>query len=186
MGIENNNIIIKSINLKDSKKLILRKPLEYDAENIIKYLNTVGSESNNLLFGKGEFPLTVEQEKAYISRINQSSNSFMVIETINNEIVSVAQLSSPNMKRISHNSEIAISVKKDYWNIGIGSAVMEELIKFAKDKGSIKTISLGVREYNNIAIKLYEKYGFKKIGTHKNYFNIEETYYDEILMDLYI
>ena len=110
----------------------------------------------------------------------------MVIGTINNEIVSVAQLSSPNMKRISHNSEIAISVKKDYWNIGSGSAVMEELIKFAKDKGSIKTISLGVREYNNIAIKLYEKYGFKKIGTHKNYFNIEETYYDEILMDLYI
>ena len=40
--------------------------------------------------------------------------------------------------------------------------------------------------YNNIAIKLYEKYGFKKIGTHKNYFNIEETYYDKILMDLYI
>ncbi|GAA0088407.1 GNAT family N-acetyltransferase [Clostridium perfringens] len=185
MGIENNNII-KSINLKDSKNLILRKPLEYDAENIIKYLNTVGSESNNLLFGKGEFPLTVEQEKAYISRINQSSNSFMVLGTINNEIVSVAQLSSPNMKRISHNSAIAISVKKDYWNIGIGSAVMEELIKFAKDKGSIKTISLGVREYNNIAIKLYEKYGFKKIGTHKNYFNIEETYYDKILMDLYI
>lgn len=90
------------------------------------------------------------------------------------------------MKRISHNSEIAISVKKDYWNIGIGSAVMEELIKFAKDKESIKIISLGVREYNINAIKLYEKYGFKKIGTHKNYFNIEETYYDEILMDLYI
>lgn len=185
MGIQNNNIL-KSINLKDGKKLILRKPLEYDAENIIKYLNTVGSKSNNLLFGKGEFPLTVEQEKAYISRINQSSNSFMVIGIINNEIVSVAQLSSPNMKRISHNSEIVLSVRKDYWNIGIGSAVMEELIKFAKDKESIKTISLGVREYNVNAIKLYEKYGFKKIGIHKNYFNIEGSYYDEILMDLYI
>ncbi|MCX0410950.1 GNAT family N-acetyltransferase [Clostridium perfringens] len=185
MGIQNNNIL-KSITLKDSKKLILRKPLEYDAENIIKYLNTVDSESNNLLFGKGEFPLTVEQEKAYISRINQSSNFFMVIGTINNEIVSVAQLSSPNMKRISHNSEIVLSVRKDYWNIGIGSAVMEELIKFAKDKESIKTISLGVREYNVNAIKLYEKYGFKKIGIHKNYFNIEGSYYDEILMDLYI
>nr|WP_243110595.1 GNAT family N-acetyltransferase [Clostridium perfringens] len=63
---------------------------------------------------------------------------------------------------------------------------MEELIKFAKDKESIKTISLGVREYNVNAIKLYEKYGFKKIGIHKNYFNIEGSYYDEILMDLYI
>lgn len=186
MGIENSNNIINSVNLKDGKNLILRKPLVNDAENIIKYLNTVGGESNNLLFGKGEFHLTVEQEKAYIEGINQSSNSFMLLGTINDEIVSIAQISASNRKRICHNSEIAISVRKNYWNIGVGSAVMEELIKFAKDKKSIKTISLGVRESNNNAIKLYEKYGFKKIGLHKNYFNIEGTYYDEILMDLYI
>lgn len=35
-------------------------------------------------------------------------------------------------------------------------------------------------------IKLYGKYGFEKIGTHKNFFNIDGNYYDEILMDLYI
>ncbi|MDZ5253668.1 GNAT family protein [Clostridium sp. LIBA-8841] len=184
MGIENNNNILNIVNLKDGKNLILRKPLEDDAENIIKYLNTVGGESNNLLFGKGEFHFTVEQEKAYIEEINQSSNSLMLLGTINDEIVSISQISTSNRKRICHNSEIAISVRKDYWNIGVGSAVMEELIRFAKDKKSIKTISLGVRESNNNAIKLYEKYGFKKIGVHENYFNIDGVYYDEILMDL--
>lgn len=184
MTIENN--IINTEILKDGTSLTLRKPLEDDAENIIKYLNTVGGESNNLLFGKGEFPLTVAQEKAYIEMINKSSNAFILLGIIKDKIVSIAQLSAPNRTRICHNSEIAISVKKSYWNLGIGSAVISELIRFAKDKKSIKTISLGVRESNSNAITLYEKYGFKKVGIHKDYFNIEGTYYDEILMDLYL
>ena len=110
----------------------------------------------------------------------------MIIGLINNEIVSVAQISSPSRKRIAHNSEIAISVKKKYWSIGVGSAVIRELIKFAKDSGVTKNIILGVNATNEKAIKLYEKFGFKKVGIHKNYFNINGKYYDEIIMDLYI
>ncbi|MNP83052.1 hypothetical protein D3C76_1818760 [compost metagenome] len=48
----------------------------------------------------------------------------------------------------------------------------------------IKNISLGVKSDNVNAIKLYEKHGFVKIGVHKNFFNIDGIYYDEILMDL--
>ncbi|WP_366914654.1 GNAT family N-acetyltransferase [Clostridium sp.] len=59
-------------------------------------------------------------------------------------------------------------------------------MKFAKYNDSIKNISLGVRASNQNAIKLYEKHGFEKIGTHKNFFYIDGKYHDEILMDLYI
>ncbi|WP_418223118.1 GNAT family N-acetyltransferase [Clostridium isatidis] len=50
----------------------------------------------------------------------------------------------------------------------------------------LKNIFLGVREGNINAIRLYEKHGFKKVGFHKNFFNINGKYYDEILMDLYL
>ncbi|MDU7441828.1 MAG: GNAT family N-acetyltransferase, partial [Clostridium sp.] len=36
------------------------------------------------------------------------------------------------------------------------------------------------------AIKLYKRHGFVEVGVHKNFFNINGDYYDEILMDLYI
>ncbi|MEA4960851.1 hypothetical protein [Lutispora sp.] len=61
------NDILNEISLKNGEKLILRKPKVEDAENMIKYLNLVGGESDNLLFGKDEFRLTVEQEKEYKS-----------------------------------------------------------------------------------------------------------------------
>jgi RimJ/RimL family protein N-acetyltransferase len=86
--------------------------------------------------------------------------------------------------RISHNSDIAVSVKKQYWRCGIGSAIMEELIRFAHNHSLIKNIGLGVKASNDKAIKLYEKFGFVKVGYHKDYFNVDGKYDDLILMDL--
>lgn len=174
----------KSILLKSNKKLVLRTPVPDDAEKMIQYLNTVGGESDNLLFGKDEFRLTAEQERAYIENIDQ--NTFMMVGLIDNEIVSVAQISSSGRKRIAHNAEIAISVLKKCWHFGIGSAVMQELLAYAKNKGSIKNIHLGVRDGNENAVHLYEKFGFQKTGRHKNFFNVNGNYYDEILMDFII
>lgn len=184
MGEKFNINIVRKVKLKNGKELILRKAIANDSNSIIEYLNIVGGESNNLLFGKGEFKVTVEQEREYIENINSMDDSLMLLGVLEGKIVSVAQIVTTNRKRIAHNSEIAISVKREYWGIGIGGKVISELIKFAKESIIIKNISLGVRSDNHNAIKLYEKYGFEKVGVHKNYFNIEGKYYDEILMDL--
>jgi RimJ/RimL family protein N-acetyltransferase len=178
--------ILKIIKLKSGKELLLRRPKEDDAEAMIEYLNIVGGESDNLLFGKNEFRLTVEQEREYISNVNINDNALMILGIIDNQIVSVSQVSSSNRKRIVHNSELAISVKEEYWGMGIGTAVMEVLIDFAKNHDTIRTISLGVKASNKKAQHLYEKLGFEKVGVHRNFFNIDGNYDDEILMDLYI
>lgn len=178
--------ILKEIKLKNGQQLILRKPLIEDAKRMIEYLNIVGGESDNLLFGKDEFRLTVEQEMEHIKRISNDLNTLMILGLIDNEIVSVAQIDTPNRKRIAHNSEFSISVKKNYWENGIGSAVMSEIIRFAKENSTIKNVSLGVKASNNNAIMMYEKFGFIKIGVHKNNFNVNGNFDDEILMDLYL
>lgn len=178
--------ILKEIKLKNGQQLILRKPLIEDAKRMIEYLNIVGGESDNLLFGKDEFRLTVEQEIEHIKRISNDVNTLMILGIVNDTIVSVSQISSPNRKRIVHNSELSISVKKEYWRSGIGGAVMIELIKFAKENGDIKTISLGVKANNCNAVIMYERFGFIKVGVHRDYFNVNGNFDDEILMDLYL
>lgn len=179
------NIINKTI-LKNGENLILRQPTSEDAKDMIEYLNIVGGESDNLLFGEGEFNITVEQEISHIENTTINPNMLMIIGVIDNKIVSIAQICSFSKKRIAHNSEIAISVKKEYWNIGIGSFVMDALINFAKNHNTIKNISLGVKASNHNAIKLYEKHGFQKVGIHKNFFNINGEFDDDIIMDLYL
>ena len=178
--------ILQTNTLKNGQQLILRKPVPADAEKMIQYLNLVGGESDNLLFGQDEFPLTVEQEVEFIQKANSEANTLMVIGTISDAIVSVGRISCPSRKRIAHNSELAISVRKDYWRCGVGSAVMAEMIRFARVSGTVKNISLGVKASNSQARQMYEKFGFIIVGAHKDYFNINGIYDDEILMDLYL
>ncbi|MGL4336204.1 MAG: GNAT family N-acetyltransferase, partial [Turicibacter sp.] len=164
--------------------LVLRFQKIQDAENIVAYLRVIGGESDNLLFGKGEFRLSIDEVRKIIEDTNQDDHKMKILGTINDEIVSMAQLSCPSHQRIEHNGEFSISVRKAYWNKGVGSAMMSELIAVARANPMIKTVSLGVRSGNDRAMKLYEKFGFEKVGVHKNYFNVEGQFYDEILMDL--
>ncbi|MFW5804159.1 MAG: GNAT family N-acetyltransferase, partial [bacterium] len=53
--------------------------------------------------------------------------------------------------------------EKSYWGHGIGSIVLSMLIEKARKKG-LQSIWLKVLKTNSRAIKLYEKYGFSKVG----------------------
>lgn len=73
-----------------------------------------------------------------------------------------------------------IAVKKDKRNFGIGSSLLEEIIRYSKIHNAT-SITLEVNEKNIPAIKLYKKYGFKQVGLRRKYYNNEDN---AILMDL--
>lgn len=172
--------------LKNGQEISIRKASAEDAEEIIEYLNIVGGESDNLLFGKNEFALTVEQEREHIKAINSSDKGCMLIGRINGTIASVVSLSGYGRERIAHRGEIAVSVRKDYWNSGVGTAMINELIHFAKETAKIEIIGLNVKSDNVNAIQLYEKLGFRKIGTYEKFFKINGKYYNSDMMNLYL
>ncbi|NLB32241.1 MAG: GNAT family N-acetyltransferase [Tissierellia bacterium] len=178
--------IIREVKLNNGYKLILKKAEVEDAPKMVEYLNIIGGQSDNLLFGKNEYHLNIEQEKEYLKNLDNTPKTLMLLGLVDGKLVSTAQISASGRKRIAHNSEIAISVIKDYWHMGIGTAVMEELINYAQNTKTIKNVTLGVRKGNDNAIKLYEKLGFIKVGEHKDFFKIDGKFYDEILMEMYI
>ncbi len=63
-----------------------------------------------------------------------------------------------------------LAVHPDYQRKGFGSQLLEKTIATIK-LTPIKSIRLEVKTTNLPAIKFYEKYGFKKITTIKNYYD---------------
>ena len=62
-----------------------------------------------------------------------------------------------------------IAVKNECLRQHIGEAIMKSIIDDCY-KNNIKYLTLEVRVSNLPAIKLYEKYGFKSLGTRKGYY----------------
>ena len=148
----------------------IKKATPSDAAMLLEYLKQVGGESDNLTFGSEGMPFSVEAEAEFISSMENSIDNIMLLAKSDDKIVGCASLNRLP-RRMKHRGDFAISVAKDYWNKGMGSQLLNNIIAFAKEN-KFEIIDLQVRSDNKSAIYLYEKYGFKKIGEHPAFFKI--------------
>lgn len=164
------------------KNIEIREAMAKDAEALIEYMKIVGGETENLTFGETGLPITVEQEERFLESVYDDKTSVYLVACKDGEIVGGGGLNGLP-RRMNHRAELNVSVKRKYWNCGIGSMLLKELIKYAKEN-RIEILNLEVRCDNTNAIHLYEKFGFKYIGTSPAFFKLEGEYVDFELMYL--
>ena len=161
--------------------IMIKEAKPEDAAKLIEYTKLVGAQTDNLSFGK-EGAGDIHEVEEFIKRISSDSKSVMYFAWKNDNIVGCANISGMK-RRMSHRANFAISVAKSEWGSGIGSALLEKCISFAKDKG-IEIINLDTRSDNFRAISLYKKFGFIKIGQMPAFSKINGEYIDADLMYL--
>ncbi len=64
-----------------------------------------------------------------------------------------------------------LAVHPSYRNMGIARLLLEDIVRGLKIN-KCRAFFLEVRASNTYALKLYEKFGFKLIGTRKNYYKL--------------
>lgn len=95
----------------------------------------------------------------------ENENSRYIVAKKENEILGFA-----GIILLPDDAEITnIVTRKSERKKGIGNLLLAKLIQMAKEERD--NISLEVNEKNEIAIKLYEKYGFERVGIRKKYYN---------------
>lgn len=161
---------------------VIEKASPNDAENVLAYLKVIGGESDNLTFGPEGVPFTVEEERSFIESRLDSKADVLYLVKCNGEIIGNGSVNSLS-GRMSHRAELGISIRKDYWGKGVGTKLMEKLIAFAKN-GGFEILSLDVRSDNDRAIRLYEKFGFRKIATYPGFMKIKGELVDYDFMYL--
>ncbi|MEW5816941.1 MAG: GNAT family protein [Spirochaetota bacterium] len=166
-------------------KLIIRKATLSDAEQLIKYVNTLISEPEICLpLTPGEFNQTVEAEKEILEKYSRSDNSIFLVAAEGNQIVGVLNCKGGDRIRTRHSAEIGISVRSDYRNRGIGTRLLSEAIRWAKSTHILTRLELRVYTRNAPAIHLYAKLGFKVEGHRKNAVYQAGKYEDDFIMAL--
>ncbi len=147
-----------------------------DAEDLLRHLRAAGAETDNLSFGKEGIPITVEVEEEYLKNLENSRDGVMFVAKEGETIIGEASLNRLP-RRMAHRGELGISVAKAFWNKGVGSALLEEIIDFAK-QNDFYIIDLQVRSDNLAAIHLYQKYGFHKLCSYPSFFKIDDEFID--------
>lgn len=161
---------------------VIERAQAEDAEALLDYLKIVGGETENLSFGSEGVPLNLEAEQAYLRTQYKSADNVQYLAKVHGEIIGTASLNRKS-RRMSHRGEFGISLKKSWWGCGAASTLMEAVLSFARENG-FEQLNLEVRSDNARAIRLYEKYGFRKLCTFPRFFKINGEYIDFGLMNL--
>lgn len=97
----------------------------------------------------------------------------------------VANLYLQPYKKLAHQSLFAIIVSEKFRNKGVGTALLNHLIKQAKEKFKLEILHLEVYQ-GNPAIHLYERMGFKQYGLETHFIRDQGEYISKIMMQKYL
>ncbi|MBO4220509.1 MAG: GNAT family N-acetyltransferase [Clostridia bacterium] len=160
-------MIIKEIDfkLKDGRKALIRCPKDEDIPGMLDYLRISAGETEFLLRYPEECgKYTAEGERTLFRRVNSSANEAMLVCLVDGVIAGNCQISWSEGLKTRHRASVAVAVLREYWGLGIGARLFQELINIAEKNERILQIELDFIEGNNRARAMYEKLGFRITG----------------------
>ena len=173
----------REILLKDGCTCVLCPTYPEYAADMIEYLKITAEETPFVLRYPDEVNYTIEGEREILGRLLEDEGSVMMLALVDGKVAGNASINGlGNKRKILHRCSLAIALKKEFWNLGIGRAMIEYLTELAKKLG-YEQIDLEVVDGNVNAKHLYEKCGFVESGKRIRALKYDNgTYRDEIFM----
>lgn len=173
----------KIVILNNGVECLIKSPEIEDANRLIDYLKITAGETDFMIRYPEEIKISYEEECNLLKSIRESHQNIMISVFIEDKLVGNAAINCVSERiKLCHRATIGIALIKEVWGMGIGTLLMNEIIDTAKRIG-YEQLELEVAAENKKAIRLYEKFGFKKYGVRNNAFKLKSgLYYSEILM----
>jgi RimJ/RimL family protein N-acetyltransferase len=170
--------------LRDGRKLVLREAEIEDAAAILNHLAAVSVETDFLAFGKGDLNIGLDEEEDFIDIYRQSAVELLLAAFVGARLVGTLTFSGNTRPRLRHTGELGMSVRKDFWGLGVGSLMLDFLIRWARDGRTLTKLNLRVRVDNERAVRLYQRKGFAIEGTISRDIRIAGHYHSQHCMGL--
>jgi RimJ/RimL family protein N-acetyltransferase len=128
-------------------------------------------------------PLNLDDETEwYENRRKREGNYLFAILTLaENRLIGNCGLHHVDFKNRSATFGIFIG-DKDYWGKGYGTDATRTLLQFGFEELGLNRVELEVYDFNQRALRAYEKAGFRRDGVHRQGLFRHGAFHDEIIM----
>jgi RimJ/RimL family protein N-acetyltransferase len=165
------------------EKIRLREYRKEDIPKALKFMND--PEIKRFLTPGIPFLYTLEDETKWYDGQSALKDTYnFAIESLDEKnYIGGCGINSLDWK----NSVAVVGIyigEKTFWGKGYGTDAMNVLIKFIFEQMNINKIKLNVYDFNQRAVKSYEKSGFVKEGVLRQEIYKDGKYHDEYVMGL--
>lgn len=175
----------REVLLKNNETVNIQSCPAEAAEELIKTVKTYLAESEYMLTGPDDFDPSPEQEKLWITFFLENDNSLLLVAKQGNKILGNIDITGGKREMTKHTAIIGMGLLKEWRNAGLGTALLNEGIQWARQNPLLEKLWLQVFAQNTPAIRLYKNAGFEVSGIQKRFFKTKDNiYFDNVIMSL--
>ncbi|MDQ2982683.1 MAG: GNAT family N-acetyltransferase, partial [Actinomycetota bacterium] len=159
---------------------LIRRAAPGDAAGLVALGRAVSAEPEGWLITVGGWRGPAD-ERRYLRAIRRSPHAAVFVAEASEQIVARLSLARDPHPGSPHVADLGLMVAAEYRRRGIGSALLEEAVAWAREV-EIEKLELHVFPHNEPAIRLYEDFGFQREGLRRRHYRRGNEYVDAILM----
>ncbi len=131
--------------------------------------------------------LTDERFAAKIAALDVADNGRYLVAEVAGELVGHGLLDPLPLAAVRHVVHLTLAVHPGWQGQGVGRALLEGLIEWARAAPAVEKIELNVRESNATAQALYRKVGFTEVGRWQRRVKLgPDRYVADVAMELLV
>lgn len=166
---------------EDGRKITVRRATRSDINPFATLLQALADEGKYIAAERVN-----QEQKDRLAKSVDDPRVLLAVAEVGGALAGTLSLGNyGGLEKTKHLRNLGMGVAKRFRGIGVGTALMDYAIRWARRK-KVKKIVLSVFSTNRRAMRLYLKFGFVSEGVRKKEFVIDGRYVDEILMGLFI
>jgi len=167
-----------------SRDFVVRAAEPGDAEALTRLAEAVSAEPEAWLISADGDWRSVGDERRYLKAVRRYPHAAVfVAERTDGTIIGRLSLARDSHPASAHVADLGLMVAKDARRQGVGKALLESAVDWARGSG-VRKLELHVFPWNEPAVQLYERFGFEREGYRKAHYQRAGEDVDAILMAL--
>ena len=150
-----------------------------DAEVFTEWLNDLEVTVNLNIFNS---VMNIETEKDFLTKLSKEHN-YAIVDLKTDKLL--GSCGFVELDHLNRTAETGIFIgNKNYWNKGYGTESLQLLLDYGFNALNLNSVMLRVFSFNERAIKMYRKTGFKVMGKRREALQRGGKSFDIIYMDI--
>ena len=160
--------------------VVIRRARPADAAGLVMLAREVGSEPEGWLISTSDWRRAGD-ERRYLRATRRSPNAAVFVAEAPDGLVARLSVARDPHPASAHVADLGLMVAADYRRRGIGKALLEQAVEWAR-AARVSKLELHVFPYNEPALALYRAFGFVEEGYRRRHYRRGGEYVDAILM----
>jgi putative acetyltransferase len=160
--------------------MIIRPARPDDAATLVALGAAVGREPGAWLLNTDGWR-SVGEERRYLRALKRHPDAAVFVAEDDGAVVARLSVARDPHSASRHVADLGLMVDAGYRRRGIGRALLEQAVLWARESG-VQKLELHVFPWNEPAIRLYEQFGFRREGLRVGHYRRDGDLVDVILM----